>query len=60
MARRKSFEERIAERQAQLGPLKEGTFFEHGPAKFLFISLLVFIFVIHIGGLILLMALGLH
>ncbi|MFB9833559.1 hypothetical protein [Actinoallomurus acaciae] len=59
MARR-SFEERIAARQAAQGPLKEGRVFEHGPAKFLFVTLLVFVFVIHVGGLIVMMAMGMH
>jgi flagellar basal body-associated protein FliL len=57
---RKTFEERIAERQAKLGPLKDGGVFEHGPAKFLFISLIVLIVVVHVGALIVMMALGLH
>jgi hypothetical protein len=55
-----SFEERIAARQAAQGPLKEGRVFEHGPAKFLFVTLIVFVFVIHVGGLIVMMAMGMH
>jgi flagellar basal body-associated protein FliL len=57
---RRSFEERIAERQAQLGPLQEGRVFEHGPAKFLFVSLIVLIVVVHVGALVVMMAMGLH
>lgn len=62
MSPRKSFEERIAERQAQQQrhPLKEGTVFEHGPAKFLFIALLVLIVLGHIVALVIMMAMGLH
>ncbi|GIH76757.1 hypothetical protein [Planobispora longispora] len=56
----KSIEERIAERQAGRGPLKEGKHFEHGPAKFLFIFIIGFVVVGHIAGLLFLMALGLH
>ncbi|GLY81158.1 hypothetical protein [Actinoallomurus iriomotensis] len=57
---RMSFEERIAARQASQKPLKEGRVFEHGPATFLFVTLLVFVFVIHVGGLIVMMAMGMH
>ncbi|WP_245658090.1 hypothetical protein [Microtetraspora malaysiensis] len=54
--RRKSLEERIAERQAQRPPLVEkGKYFEHGPAKFIFIFLVVFVILGHILGLVLLM-----
>jgi hypothetical protein len=60
MARRMSFEERLAERQAKLGPLKEGRVFEHGPAKFLFITLIVLVVIVHVGALIVMMAMGLH
>lgn len=60
MARRMSFEERLAARQAELGPPKEGKVFEHGPAKFLFITLIVLVVVVHIGVLIVMMAMGLH
>jgi flagellar basal body-associated protein FliL len=60
MARRMSFEERLAERQAKLGPLKEGRVFEHGPAKFLFITLIVMVVVVHVGALIVMMMMGLH
>jgi hypothetical protein len=33
-----TFEERMAERQAQQAPLKEGRVSEHGPAKFRFVT----------------------
>ncbi|GAA1674729.1 hypothetical protein AB0C27_24000 [Nonomuraea sp. NPDC048882] len=55
MFHRKSIEERIAERQAKLPPLKEGKHFEHGPAKFVFVSLLVIVAIVHFGGLALVM-----
>ncbi|MET9338907.1 MULTISPECIES: hypothetical protein [unclassified Nonomuraea] len=48
---RKPLEERIAERQAKLPPLKEGKHFEHGPAKFVFIFLITFVVIIHFVGL---------
>lgn len=54
------FEERIAERQAKLGPLKDGGVFEHGPARFVFVSLIFLIVVVHVGALIVMMAMGLH
>ncbi|MDN3354651.1 hypothetical protein [Actinomadura sp. DC4] len=60
MSRRMSFEERLAARQAQLGPLEEGRVFEHGPARFLFITLIVLIVVVHVGALIVMMTMGLH
>jgi hypothetical protein len=60
MARRMSFEERLAERQAKLGPLQEGRVFEHGPAKFLFVTLIVLVVVVHVGALIVMMAMGIH
>jgi hypothetical protein len=60
MARRMTFEERLAARQAELGPLKEGKVFEHGPAKFLFITLIVLVVVVHVGALIVMMTMGLH
>ncbi|GAA3447091.1 hypothetical protein [Planomonospora venezuelensis] len=56
----KSIEERIAERQAQRPPLKEGKHFEHGPAKFVFVFIIVFVVIGHIAGLLFLMSLGLH
>jgi flagellar basal body-associated protein FliL len=55
-----SFEERLAERQAKLGPPKEGRVFEHGPAKFLFITLIVLVVVVHVGALVVMMAMGMH
>jgi hypothetical protein len=60
MARRMSFEEHLAVRQAEVGPLKEGAAFEHGPAKFLFVTLIVLGVVVHVGALIVMMAMGLH
>ena len=57
---RKPIEERLAERRAQLPPLKEGEHFEHGPAKFVFIYLIVFLVVIHLVGLVVLMAVNLR
>jgi hypothetical protein len=60
MSPRKSFEERIAERQAKLGPLREGSVFEHGPAKFLFIATIVLVVLGHVVALIIMMAMGLH
>jgi hypothetical protein len=57
---RRSFEERLAERQAQQAPLKEGRVFEHGPAKFLFLSLIGLIVVVHVGALVVMMAMGMH
>jgi hypothetical protein len=57
---RKPIEERLAERRAQLPPLREGEHFEHGPAKFIFISLIVVLVVAHFVGLFVLMALNLH
>jgi hypothetical protein len=55
--KRKTLEERIADRQAQRPALKEGSHFEHGPAKFVFIFLIVLVAMIHIVGLTVLMAL---
>ncbi|MFB4282542.1 MULTISPECIES: hypothetical protein [unclassified Nonomuraea] len=51
MFHRKPLEERIAERQAKLPPLKEGKHFEHGPAKFVFVSLIVILVLVHFVGL---------
>ncbi|WP_219461564.1 hypothetical protein [Nonomuraea rhizosphaerae] len=51
MFHRKPLEERIAERQAQLRPLKEGKHFEHGPAKFVFVALIVVVVLTHTVGL---------
>jgi cytochrome b561 len=58
--KRKTLEERIADRQARRPPLKEGKDFEHGPAKFVFIFLIVFVVGLHLIGLVILMMLGLH
>ncbi|MFI6513148.1 hypothetical protein ACIBCT_36570 [Streptosporangium sp. NPDC050855] len=60
MFHRKPIEERIAERQAGRPALKEGRHFEHGPAKFVFVFVLVFVVVGHLAGLLLLMALDVH
>ncbi|MEU9885402.1 hypothetical protein AB0M95_25530 [Sphaerisporangium sp. NPDC051017] len=57
---RKPIEERLAERRAQLPPLREGRHFEHGPAKFVFIFLIAFVVLAHFIGLFILMALNLH
>ena len=57
---RTTFEERIARRQAEQGPLEEGAVFEHGPAKFLFVSLIGLVVVVHVGALIVMMAMGMH
>jgi hypothetical protein len=57
---RMTFEERIARRQAEQGPLKEGRVFEHGPAKFLFVTLIGLIVVVHVGALIVMMTMGMH
>lgn len=56
MFHRKPLEQRIAERQAQRPPLREGKHFEHGPAKFIFVFLMVFVVLMHIVGLVILMA----
>ncbi|SDG13977.1 hypothetical protein SAMN05421505_10234 [Sinosporangium album] len=60
MFHRKPLEERIAERQAKLPPLKEGKHFEHGPAKFVFIFVIVFVVVGHFVGLLAMMAMGME
>ncbi|GII89801.1 hypothetical protein [Sinosporangium siamense] len=60
MFHKKPLEERIAERQAKLPPLQEGKHFEHGPAKFVFIFIIVFVVVGHFVGLLAMMALGVH
>ncbi|MEU7000117.1 hypothetical protein [Nonomuraea sp. NPDC046570] len=52
---KKPLEERIADRQAKLPPLKEGAHFEHAPAKFIFISLTVIIVLAHVVGFAILM-----
>ncbi|GAA3507584.1 hypothetical protein GCM10023075_63540 [Streptosporangium album] len=58
--KRKTLEERIADRQAQRPPLREGKQFEHGPAKFVFIFLIVLVVVLHLVGLVVLMVLDLN
>lgn len=55
---KKSLEERIADRQAQRKPLEEGKTFEHGPAKFVFISLIVAVVIMHVVGIAIVMALN--
>ncbi|MER7501542.1 hypothetical protein [Nonomuraea pusilla] len=55
MFHRKPLEERIADRVAQRKPLKEGEHFEHGPAKFVFISFAVIIVLAHFIGFAILM-----
>ncbi|MEV0383207.1 hypothetical protein [Nonomuraea sp. NPDC050643] len=51
MFHRKPLEERIAERQAKLRPLEEGKHFEHGPAKFIFVTLIAAVVLMHVVGL---------
>ncbi|WP_327085674.1 hypothetical protein OIE66_25380 [Nonomuraea sp. NBC_01738] len=53
---KKPLEERIAERVAQRKPLKEGKTFEHGPAKFVFVSLLIAVVIMHVVGVAVVMA----
>ncbi|MEV0344176.1 hypothetical protein AB0H88_00315 [Nonomuraea sp. NPDC050680] len=53
----KSVEERIADRMAQRKPLEEGKTFEHGPAKFVFVSLIAAVVLMHVVGLAVVMAL---
>jgi hypothetical protein len=48
---RKPLEERIADRVAQRRPLEEGKTFEHGPAKFVFVSLIVAVVLMHAVGM---------
>jgi hypothetical protein len=48
---KKSVEERIADRMAKRRPLEEGKTFEHGPAKFVFVSLIVAVVLMHVVGL---------
>ncbi|MER7210117.1 hypothetical protein [Streptosporangium sp. NPDC000239] len=56
----KTIEERIAERQAGRPALREGKHFEHGPARFVFLFVIVFVVVGHLLGLLVLMAMGVH
>ncbi|GAB3970471.1 hypothetical protein GCM10029978_043810 [Actinoallomurus acanthiterrae] len=62
--RRKSYDEkfaeRIAKREAQRRPLKEGKVFEHGPAKFVFMFIIGFVIITHVVILIVMMASGMH
>ncbi|NRQ33969.1 hypothetical protein HII36_19240 [Nonomuraea sp. NN258] len=51
MFHRKPIEERIADRMAKRRPLEEGKTFEHGPAKFVFVSLIVAVVLMHVVGL---------
>ncbi|MET8003333.1 hypothetical protein [Nonomuraea glycinis] len=53
---RKSLEERIADRVAARKPLEEGKTFEHGPAKFVFVSLIVAVVLMHAVGVAIVMA----
>ncbi|WP_245674772.1 hypothetical protein [Herbidospora cretacea] len=53
---RKPVEERIADRQAKRPPLKQDSTFEHGPAKWLFVAFMVFVVLIHLVGLVIVMA----
>ncbi|WP_198169112.1 hypothetical protein [Herbidospora daliensis] len=53
---RKPLEERIADRQAKRPPLKDDKTFEHGPAKWLFVAFMVFVVLIHLVGLVIVMA----
>jgi hypothetical protein len=64
VSQRKSWEEkfteRVAKRQAKLGPPKEGKVFEHGPAKFLFVFFIGFVIVTHLAVLVVMMKSGLR
>lgn len=59
-SREEKFMERVAKRQAKLGPMKEGKVFEHGPAKFLFIFIIGFVLITHLVILVIMMRSGLH
>ncbi|MFD0854761.1 hypothetical protein ACFQ07_21155 [Actinomadura adrarensis] len=48
---RPPLEERIAQRQRELGPLEHGKYFEHAPARFLFTVCLSAIVVAHLVAL---------
>lgn len=56
---KKSVEERIADRMAERRPLEEGRTFEHGPAKFVFVSLIAIVVVMHVVGVAIVMAVDL-
>ena len=58
MLYRKPLEERIADRVAQRRPLEEGKTFEHGPAKFVFVSLIVAVVLMHVVGMAIVIAFG--
>ncbi|WP_326823505.1 hypothetical protein OHA77_37200 [Streptosporangium sp. NBC_01639] len=57
--KRKSLEERIADRQAERPALRDGKHFEHGPAKFVFVFLITLVVLLHVVGLGIVMALDL-
>lgn len=48
MARRPPLEERIAQRQRERGPLKEGKYFEHRPAAIAFTAVIVCVLLTHL------------
>jgi hypothetical protein len=48
MFKRPPLEERIAARQKERGPLKEGKYFEHSTARIAFLGLIVCVIVTHI------------
>jgi hypothetical protein len=48
VSRRPSLEERIAQRQRERGPLKEGKYFEHRTAAIAFAGVLVCVVLTHI------------
>ena len=54
MFHRRSLDEEIAYRQAKRAPLEEGKYFEHGPAKFIFVSLITITVLTHIAALVML------
>jgi len=48
MGRRPPLEERIAQRQHERGPLKEGKYFEHRPAAIAFGAVIVCVILTHL------------
>jgi len=48
--RRPPLEERIAQRQRERGPLKEGKYFEHRPAAIVFCALIVCVLLTHVAA----------
>lgn len=64
VTRKKSYEEkfaeRVAKRQAKLGPPKEDKFFEHGPAKFVFFFIIGFVIITHLVILVVMMQSGMR